>query len=134
MAIAHIVDDSAMTRLAITARCSRRRMVRARGMADSTIFHDRGMRIMAVQATVDGVRATVAVCIGKRNKRTRRNRLVNQQMVAVWNTIAVTNTAVSLLHVAYVDIIHTEVLVYRRSWDICQANTDKKHASDNNQE
>jgi hypothetical protein len=127
MAIAHVVNEIAMTGYAITSGCKRRLMVGARGgMAHRAIsLQDEGVT-MAAQACVD----TAWIRIG--NHGTRRNGLAVQIMVAVRNAAVVTNPAVGLVHVANRDVKHTDVLVGRWGGDICPARTGKeqRHAGD----
>ncbi len=76
MAIAHVVNDIAMTGYTIATLCRCRRVVGTTlVMARGAISHCREVLIMAVQASVIGVVATITVTIGIGYKRTRRNGL-----------------------------------------------------------
>ena len=61
MAIVNVVDDVAMTVRTMTSPRRHRCMVRTRGVTRKAVTLDREGRIMAVQATVRGVRLTVTI-------------------------------------------------------------------------
>jgi hypothetical protein len=124
MAIVEIVHEIAMTSYTIASQCIWRPVVGITpAVAHCAISLHHEVRIMAVQASVNGVRNTVTVCIRKRDIRARNNGLAIKHMVAVRKTRRVTHTAVSFDEIVKYAIIHTDVLVDRRGEDICPART-----------
>ena len=134
MAVVHIVDDAAMAGDTIATHCSWRCMVGTRRMADRAISFRHDVRVMAIHASVSRVTITIAVCIRKRNMRTRRNEQAVEQMVAVGHAALVTNTTVSLLHISNQSVKHADALVDRWGGHISPAVADTKscRGKDNN--
>lgn len=136
MAVAHIVDDAPMTRLALAGRRVTLGMVRTAGVADNAIRLHAEIRTVATDARVNGVTGTVAVGIRVRDGRTHGKSLAVHLVVLVGNTAAVTDTACGRRQIGKCDVPHPDRLIDRRSRDICISAADKEQpcASKNSHE